>query len=68
MDTEEKIEINADHLNTLRERYNYKDMSDDQIIKALIFYEDRFAGGNVRLLDHLAFPSFQCILDHIKHK
>jgi hypothetical protein len=65
---EDKIEITDTHLNTMREKYDCGDMTDTQIIKSMIFYEERFGRKQVNILDHLAFPNFQCVLYHFKNE
>ena len=63
----EKIEIKKWHLKLLRERYPlYKDMSDDKIIEALLFWEKLL--DRKSLLESLCFPTFDCALDYIKNK
>lgn len=61
---EERVEITTDHLNTIREKWDCKDMSDNDIISAMLHYEKMSSGG-VRVLESLCFPNFQSHLHYI---
>ena len=57
----EKIEITANHINAIRNKYpNAKNMRDEQIINSILSWEKSFdETGKIRnLISILAFPTF----------
>lgn len=66
---QEKVEITPADIEKIRERYNVcEGMNDEQIIDAMLLYESQRINGNVSLITHLCFPTFDCHLSFIKNK
>ena len=63
----EKVEITCEHITIIREKYDCSNMSDEQIINAMLHYEKRDTGKGVWILEALCFPDFQSYLIHQKN-
>ena len=68
MEVGDKVEITNEHLTIMREKYDCKEMTDEQIVEAMLIYEKKYGGKYANVLDILCFPNFQSILHFIKSK
>ncbi|MFM2393088.1 MAG: hypothetical protein RLZZ546_1070 [Bacteroidota bacterium] len=66
MKEEEEVEITSEHLTIMRESYDCQNLTDDDIIQAMVKWDNMRRNGK-GVIVHLAFPNFQCVLDNINN-